>query len=83
VSFLSDPKHWRVGDLLPPSPPAEQTNTRKDQSRKSRTGDGARNPAHAAIATRDSVVETPGAGAPLYGLMRDSNRLSRQTLPVK
>jgi hypothetical protein len=32
-----------LGDLLPPSPPAEQASARQDQAGQTSTGDGARN----------------------------------------
>jgi hypothetical protein len=43
------------GDLLPPSPPAEEATARQDQARQSGAGDGTGDPAHAT--TRDSVVD--------------------------
>jgi hypothetical protein len=53
--------HARSG-LASASPPAEKTSARQNQARQSCTGDGTGN-AHAATATRDSVVETEPSSA--------------------
>ena len=58
----------RLGDLLPPSPPAEKATARCDQAGQSSTGDrrgnahGAKQPVHLAV---DAIGEEEGGGAPV------------------